>query len=589
MISIMNDDYPPPSISKDNSSFDKNNTINASEVLSSSTTKNKEDILAITSNDILCGRGSGPNDHCGNVAFRQIVSTRRNEYLATSTRTEKARIANEILSVVFNLTPPGRFLEKAECSCRNKKADDGKPKWNTVSEHKALEKVKQALRQMRHRKSDSNSLDYRSVSDANAVNISRCHHRRVQSAPGSTLSFDVPMMMQQFEDGNHRHSNSRPTPPSHHPLYHNDANFNGTEDMFCAIFDEPHPMMPGLHDTRSIYPSSRIHQSKNHAVHTTGMMQTRSTVSCSYNGAPAHHGHTPPPPPPSMHTPSPPRSDMYANHRPNHHDNNNDIVTSQSTYYHHQRKHELKHMKTRKQENTPIKPISFFTTTNTALASGVTSFEPEPARFIHPVTPSFDGSDSNDNDNQDHGSNATLHCVSTCSSAVLPLFESGGSSGLLPLAMDSLDANDDIVFDDMFDDKIPHESADKINPRSHYLSISREERSMRNFASCDDFSFDDGTTIVDPHSFKYTRSRDHHNPNYRTSNNFSSSSIDDYSIDEISANAGMTMMDMLESENSLPQQEDLLMFDFQQQERNPMDKFDRMVMAVTTPQEVWTK
>lgn len=101
-------------------------------------------ITFLNSNDVLCGRGSGPNDHVGNVAFRKLVSTRRREYLGTSTRMQKARIAREIADAVWNANPPGRFLEKAT-----------ETSWNVVPEVKALEKVKQALRQMRHRRAES--------------------------------------------------------------------------------------------------------------------------------------------------------------------------------------------------------------------------------------------------------------------------------------------------------------------------------------------------------------------------------------------------------------------------------------------------
>jgi len=585
----MDDNCPPSHPSKNNSPLKKKNAINVFDVLSSSTKKN-ELILAITSNDILCGRGSGPNDHCGNVAFRQIVSTRRSEYLATSTRTEKARISNEILSVVWNLKPPGRFLEKAECSGRNKADSTNKPKWNIVSDHKALEKVKQALRQMRHRKSDSDALDYRSVSDVNTSDIGRCHHRRVQSAPGSILDIDLAIHQQHIEGGHHRRSNSHSIPRSHHPHYLNgNTNNNGSKDPFCAVFDEPHHMMAGLHGG-GIYPSPHYHHSSNHVVYTAKMMRTSSTGSYTYNGASVQHSHTPHPPPPSMHIPSAPRSDMYANQIPNHHTNNNVFGTSYPPHYHQQREHEVKQVKNKKQEHTPVKSRPTIKTTTVASAPGVSSFDPEQARFICTLPSLFNGSASNANDNQDHSSTATVHCVSTCSSDALPLFESGGSSGLLPLAMEDLDDNDDdLIAAIMLDDKIPQGSVNKNNHRSQYLSISRNECSTRNLFLGDDFSLDDGTMIVDPKSFKYTRSKDHHDPNEHNINTFSNSSIAEYSIDEISANAGMTMMDMLESESSLPEHRDMLLFDFREEDRNPVDKFDRMVMAVTTPHEVWIK
>lgn len=134
------------------------------------------EIKYINDNDVLCGRGSGPNDHCGNISFRELVSTRRKEYLATSSRSQKARIAREIVEVVWHLKPPGRFLEKVT-----------ETSWNLVSEEKTLEKVKQALRQMRHRRSES--MDH-SVSSKESFgdNDSESSHRRNK---GDQAEFEV--------------------------------------------------------------------------------------------------------------------------------------------------------------------------------------------------------------------------------------------------------------------------------------------------------------------------------------------------------------------------------------------------------------
>lgn len=124
-------------------------------------------IKYLNDNDVLCGRGSGPNDHVGNIAFRSLVSTRRKEYLETTTRSQKARIAKEIVAVVKSLSPPGRFLEKATDTS-----------WDIVPEAKALEKVKQALRQMRHRR----SMDL-TVSSTIREDFERSSCERRNSAP----------------------------------------------------------------------------------------------------------------------------------------------------------------------------------------------------------------------------------------------------------------------------------------------------------------------------------------------------------------------------------------------------------------------
>lgn len=105
-------------------------------------------ITTLQPNDVLCGRGSGPNDNPGNIRFRALVATRKDEYLATTNRQRKAKIAREIVDVVYGFSPPGRFLRKADvaiCRARGYRGDA----WAVVNEETALEKAKQALRQNR--------------------------------------------------------------------------------------------------------------------------------------------------------------------------------------------------------------------------------------------------------------------------------------------------------------------------------------------------------------------------------------------------------------------------------------------------------
>lgn len=108
-------------------------------------------IQQLNPNDVLCGRGSGPNDYSGNIKFRALVMDRRDEYLSTSNRASKAKVAREIVDYVKCMNPPGRFLEQVE---NNKNT----PLWRIVTEEKALEKAKQALRQNRHRRGGAGSM-----------------------------------------------------------------------------------------------------------------------------------------------------------------------------------------------------------------------------------------------------------------------------------------------------------------------------------------------------------------------------------------------------------------------------------------------
>jgi hypothetical protein len=82
-------------------------------------------------NDVLAGRGGRINAHKGNVQYREIVATRKQEYLAKTTKKlEKAHIAASIVRQIRNMTPPGRFL---------KEQNDGS--WWDVSDAKAIKKV----------------------------------------------------------------------------------------------------------------------------------------------------------------------------------------------------------------------------------------------------------------------------------------------------------------------------------------------------------------------------------------------------------------------------------------------------------------
>lgn len=96
--------------------------------------------------DVLFGRGSGPNDHEGNIRFRQLVAERKHEYMTTNHRLTKSSIAKEIAGHVFAAN--GRFMKRVEPSeLKELGLPEGSDVWEIVGEDAVMEKVKQALRQ----------------------------------------------------------------------------------------------------------------------------------------------------------------------------------------------------------------------------------------------------------------------------------------------------------------------------------------------------------------------------------------------------------------------------------------------------------
>jgi len=84
--------------------------------------------------DVLFGRGSGVNNHPGNVKFRLVVKKYQAEYLTCARHSEKAIFPNAIVSAVED--SGGRFMKK------NSNGD-----WCEVDKKKSLLKASQALRE----------------------------------------------------------------------------------------------------------------------------------------------------------------------------------------------------------------------------------------------------------------------------------------------------------------------------------------------------------------------------------------------------------------------------------------------------------
>jgi len=71
-----------------------------------------ECVLGVLPNDVLLGRGSGPNDHKGNIQFRELIKERKEEYSWTNNRQAKVAIASDIVHQIFQ--SGGRFLKKLD-------------------------------------------------------------------------------------------------------------------------------------------------------------------------------------------------------------------------------------------------------------------------------------------------------------------------------------------------------------------------------------------------------------------------------------------------------------------------------------------
>lgn len=97
-------------------------------------------------NDVLLGRGSGPNQFWGNKNFRTLVEGRKAEYNSSKKHKKKKMIARQVLDEITSRG--GQFLELKEYRGTEEGAGvvvDGI--WKVVDEKTALEKCKMTLRQ----------------------------------------------------------------------------------------------------------------------------------------------------------------------------------------------------------------------------------------------------------------------------------------------------------------------------------------------------------------------------------------------------------------------------------------------------------
>jgi len=156
-------------------------------------------VTVVNPTDVLFGRGSGPNDHEGNIRFRDVVSKRKAEYMSTNHRQTKATIAKDVVNTVYQSN--GRFLKKLEASDLQKMGFPPSTEvYQIVDDDTVMEKAKQALRQNR----DKNASQKRSISPK-----PRKHHQ--MAAPASLLN-TAEFNMKNFAQGLASHEMLEPVP-----------------------------------------------------------------------------------------------------------------------------------------------------------------------------------------------------------------------------------------------------------------------------------------------------------------------------------------------------------------------------------------
>lgn len=89
-----------------------------------------------TENDVICGRGNRVNNYSGNIYLRAVVKALRSSYVEMP-KPKKPMIAKAVINHLLSFNPPARFL----------KYDLEQKQWCILDEKKALEKVRQALRE----------------------------------------------------------------------------------------------------------------------------------------------------------------------------------------------------------------------------------------------------------------------------------------------------------------------------------------------------------------------------------------------------------------------------------------------------------
>jgi hypothetical protein len=120
--------------------------------------------------DVLLGRGTGPNEHQGNRFYRDLAKQKSEEYLSCTGRSGKDLLVMEIIQAVW--ARGGRFLKKHEKGRHPRGPGDSCTVYEVADKATVLEKTRQVFQYFgRNRRADSISTQ---VSEVGAASVVAC-------------------------------------------------------------------------------------------------------------------------------------------------------------------------------------------------------------------------------------------------------------------------------------------------------------------------------------------------------------------------------------------------------------------------------
>lgn len=127
-----------------------------------------DEVIKVTTGDILCGRGAAINDHLGNRRFRALVALYREKYDRAKSG-EKGEISQLIVETLRHCDPPGRFLKR----------EDETGLWCDIGSKQAQEKTSQAFREITAKEKRESQLTRQNmecgVNQCADLPLSHCH------------------------------------------------------------------------------------------------------------------------------------------------------------------------------------------------------------------------------------------------------------------------------------------------------------------------------------------------------------------------------------------------------------------------------
>jgi hypothetical protein len=108
-------------------------------------------VTQLNENDVLQGRGSGSNQHPGNIKYRKMIENIASSYVSTPSRKEKNRMVQKLVADIH--ATKGRFLHSlGSGKAAGLGLDAEKDHFVEITDEDAIEKSKQAIRYVHYKK-----------------------------------------------------------------------------------------------------------------------------------------------------------------------------------------------------------------------------------------------------------------------------------------------------------------------------------------------------------------------------------------------------------------------------------------------------